>query len=59
MRRVYLRPDGIKLSPLTTRGWAESYRGVLLREADRGALLARVQAWLDAAGVHPEIIEER
>jgi len=58
VRRVYLFPNGIKLSPLPARGWAEAYRGVTLRMADRDAVLARVRAWLEAAGVSPRIIEE-
>lgn len=57
VRRVYLLCDGIKLSPLTMRGWLESYRGVLLRTTDREAVLAGVRGWLQAAGVEPEIEE--
>ncbi|MHB9109327.1 MAG: hypothetical protein ACYDCO_19910 [Armatimonadota bacterium] len=59
VRRVYLRPDGIKLSPLAARGWIESYRGVFLRTPERDAVLEQVRAWLDAAGVSPEIEEEK
>lgn len=59
VRCVYLRPDGIKLSPLAARGWIESYRGVLLRTTQRDEVLAQVRAWLDAVGVSPEIVEER
>jgi hypothetical protein len=59
VRRVYLRRDGIKLSPLAAGGWAEAYRGVMLRSYDREALWTQVQAWLQAAGVSPEVIEER
>jgi len=59
VRRVYLRPDGIKLSPLAARGWIESYRGVLLRTPSRDEVLEQVRAWLDAAGVSPEIEEDR
>jgi len=58
VRRVYLRPDGIHLSPLSTRSWAASYRGVTLRTPDRDAVLAQVRAWTDHAGVTPEISEE-
>lgn len=58
LRRVYLRPNGIKLSPLTVSGWADAYRGVMLRTPDRDAALAQVRAWMQAAGVSPEIIEE-
>ena len=57
VRRVYLQPNGIKLSPLAARGWVESYRGVLLRTPRRDEVLAQVRAWLDAAGVSPEIEE--
>ena len=58
VRRVYLQRDGIKLSPLTTRGWAESYRGVFLRTPRREAVLEQVRAWLEAAGASPEISDE-
>lgn len=58
VRRVYLRPHGIKLSPLTTRSWAESYRGVVLRADDRDALLETVRAWLADAGVTPEVVDD-
>ncbi|HEY3376707.1 MAG TPA: hypothetical protein VGL77_04360 [Armatimonadota bacterium] len=58
VRRVYLRGNGIKLSPLAVRGWAESYRGILLRTPDRAPVLATVRTWLTAAGVAPEIEEE-
>jgi hypothetical protein len=58
VRRVYLSPNGIKLSPLPARGWAEAYRGVTLRMTDRDTVLAQVQGWLDAAGVTPQIIED-
>jgi len=59
VRRVYLRPDGIKLTPLAARGWIESYRGVFLRAPERDAVLQQVRAWLDAAGVMPVIEEDR
>lgn len=59
VRRVYLRLDGIKLSPLAARGWIESYRGVFLRTPSRDEVLEQVRAWLDAAGVTPEIEEDR
>jgi hypothetical protein len=58
VRRVYLGRNRIKLSPLAAPGWAENYRGVLLRMADRDAVLAQVTAWLEAAGAAPEIVEE-
>jgi hypothetical protein len=58
VRRVYLRPDGIKLSPLVASGWMEQYRGVFLRTYDREAVLSTVRAWLADAGVTPEFIEE-
>lgn len=58
VRRVYLLPDGIKLSPLVARGWMESYRGVLLRTNRREEVLQQVRAWLDAAGASPEIEED-
>lgn len=58
VRRVYLRPDGIKLSPLVGRDWVESYRGVLLRTREPAAVLEVVRAWLADAGVSPDIIEE-
>lgn len=58
VRRVYLFRHGIKLSPLGARSWAETYRGVMLRMTDREAVLAHIQAWLDAAGVTPSIIED-
>lgn len=58
VRRVYLSRNGIKLSPLVVRSWAESYRGVLLRTSDRDATLKVVSGWLKNAGVTPEIIEE-
>lgn len=58
VRRVYLRPDGIKLSPLTGKNWAESYRGVMLRSDDHDALLAELRAWFAAMSITPEIIEE-
>jgi hypothetical protein len=58
VRRVYLYRNGIKLSPLPLRGWAEQYRGVLLRTPERDAVLAAVQAWLTASGMTPEFIEE-
>ena len=58
VRRVYLEPDGIKLSPLVTRGWAESYRGVKLRTPKREEMLAQVRAWLEARNVSAEIVEE-
>jgi hypothetical protein len=59
VRRVYLQPDGIKLSPLAARGWVESYRGVLLRTQRRDVVLEQVRAWLDAAGVTPMFEEEQ
>ncbi len=58
VRRVYLRPDGIKLSPLAIRSWAETYRGVMLRTTEREAVLADIRAWLAATGVTAEEIEE-
>ena len=58
VRRVYLRPDGIKISPLGMQNWAEAYRGIMLRTAERDAVLADIQAWLARAGISPEIIEE-
>ncbi len=58
VRRVYLRPDGIKLSPLVVQNWAETYRGVLLRTTEPAALLADIRAWLADAEVSPEVIEE-
>ena len=58
VRRVYLRPDGIKLSPLVVRDWAETYRGVMLRTDEPDAVLADIRAWLADAGVSPEVIEE-
>lgn len=58
VRRVYLRPNGIKLSPLVMQNWAESYRGVMLRTSERDAVLANIRAWLADAGANPEIIEE-
>jgi len=58
VRRVYLQPDGIKLSPLVARGWLESYRGVFLRTPRREAVLVQVRAWMEAAGVTPVIEEE-
>jgi len=57
VRRVYLLPDGINLSPLTTPGWAESYRGVMLRTPDRAAVLVQVHAWLAANEVVAEEVE--
>lgn len=58
VRRVYLRSDGIHLSPLAARSWADAYRGVTLRTPARDAVLAQVRDWLDDAGVTPEISEE-
>jgi len=58
VRRVYLRPDGIKLSPLALPGWIEAYRGVLLRTPERAAVLDDVRAWLQDAGATPEVIED-
>ncbi|OPZ79759.1 MAG: hypothetical protein BWY76_03497 [bacterium ADurb.Bin429] len=58
VRRVYLRPDGIKLSPLVASGWMEQYRGVFLRTYDREAVLCAVRAWLADAGVTPEFVED-
>jgi len=58
VRRVYLTRNGIKLSPLVARTLAENYRGVQLRTFDRDATLELVRAWLDAAGVSPEIVED-
>lgn len=59
VRRVYLRRNGIKLSPLAVEGWAENYRGVFLRTGQHDSVLDAVRAWLDAAGMTPEVIEER
>lgn len=58
VRRVYLRRDGIKLSPLAVESWAENYRGVYLRTEERDAVLDAVRAWLHEAHVEPEIVEE-
>lgn len=58
VRRVYLSPNGIKLSPLAVRSWAEMYRGVMLRTLDRDAVLAQVRAWLEAEGVSPRFSED-
>lgn len=59
VRRVYLRPDGIQLSPLTTRGWVESYRGILLRTTERDTVLQELRAWWSVAGVTPVVSEDR
>ena len=58
VRRVYLRRNGIKLSPLVVAGWVEPYRGVLLQTMDRDATLTAIRQWLISAGVNPEIREE-
>jgi len=58
IRRIYLRPSGIKLSPLSTPTWIEAYRGVMLRGPDRAAMLAQVRAWVRVAGVQPDEIED-
>ncbi len=58
VRRVYLVPDGIKLSPLAVRSWAEGYRGVLLRTPDRDAVLAQIHAWVEQTGSPPVMDEE-
>jgi hypothetical protein len=58
VRRVYLSPNGIKLSPLAARSWAETYRGVELRTPDRESVLAQVRAWLEAEGVTPRFSED-
>lgn len=58
VRRVYLRPDGIKLSPLARPDWREAYRGVLLRTPERDAVLAQARAWLATAGVTVDVVEE-
>jgi len=58
LRRVYLRPNGIQLSPLASRGWADAFRGVMLRGKSRETLLAEITSWTLAAGVTPEIIDE-
>lgn len=58
VRRVYLRRNGIKLSPLPYENWIEAYRGVMLRTPDPDAAYARVRLWLEAAHVAPEIITE-
>ena len=57
VRRVYLEPDGIKLSPLTIRSWVESYRGVKLRTPRRDEVLVQVCAWLEVMGVSAKVIE--
>lgn len=59
VRRVYLRRNGIQLSPFAMQNWLENYRGVLLRSSNPPELLAKVRAWLQYAGVTVEIIEER
>lgn len=59
VRRVYLLPNGIQLSPLDVRSWRESFRGVLLRTDRRDELLVQLQAWLHTMGISPEFVEER
>ena len=58
VRRVYLRRNGVQLSPFTMPNWLDNYRGMLLRDSHPADLLARVRAWLRKAGVTAEIIEE-
>ena len=58
VRRVYLRADGIQLSPLPRRNWLDSYRGILLRTLDRDAVLRQLRACWDAAGVAPVVSED-
>lgn len=58
VHRVYMRPDGIKLSPLVVHSWVDSYRGIFLRTDDRDAVLCTVQEWLEIVGVTPDYIEE-
>jgi len=58
VRRIYLRSDGIKLTPLAVFDWTEAYRGVLLRTTEPEAVLGDIRAWLADAGVSPEVIEE-
>lgn len=58
VRRVYILPYGIKLSPLVSRTWAESYRGVMLRSPEHDQVLQAVRAWLTQAGAQPEFVEE-
>ena len=59
VRRVYLSATNIKLSPLPHGGWMEQYRGVTLRMTNREMVWDNIRVWLAAAGVKPEIIEER
>jgi hypothetical protein len=58
VRRVYQTSAGVKLSPLPASGWAEGFRGVLLRTRDREAVLATIRAWLTEAGVPASVVEE-
>ena len=58
VRRVYLRADGIKLSPLDAHGWMDSYRGVYLRTPERDAVLRDLRAWWEAADVTPVMSED-
>lgn len=58
VQRVYVYPDGIKLSPLAAPGFLETYRGVRLRTPERDAVLADVRAWLAEAGVSPTVVED-
>jgi len=51
VRKCYLFPDGLKLSPLGTPGRLETFRGVYLRFADNQyEILAFVQEARDVAG---------
>jgi hypothetical protein len=51
VRKCYLFPDGLKLSPLGTPGRLEAFRGVFLRFTDNeDGVIAYVQEARDAAG---------
>ncbi|MHB9025605.1 MAG: hypothetical protein ACYC7E_15790 [Armatimonadota bacterium] len=58
VRRVSLRPRGVKISPLPAPGWAEAYRGVLLRTVERDTIVRDVHAWLESVGSDAETVEE-
>jgi hypothetical protein len=58
VRRVYLRPNGLTLSPLARSGWTEAYVGVTLRTRERDAVARDVRAWLASAGVEAEFDED-
>ena len=50
VRRVYLGPDAVKLSPLAHGGPREAFRGVVLRcEENREAVLEAIERYRDAA----------